>query len=52
MSGSKYFGRKLFSSPANFPGRYKAAPTARGFSHRHAANVTVQCKTDLTLKLL
>ena len=47
MSGSKYFGGKRFSSPANFPRRYKAAPTSRVFSRRHAATVTLQCKTEL-----
>ena len=50
LSGSKYFGRKLFSSPANFPRRYKAAPTSRVFSRRHAATVTLQCKTELDLQ--
>ena len=45
LSGSKYFGGKRFSS--NFPRRYKAAPTSRVFSRRHAATVTLQCKTEL-----
>ena len=35
-----------FSSPANFPRRYKAAPTSHVFSSRHAATVTLQCKTE------
>ena len=47
LSGSKYFGGKRFSSPANFPRRYKAAPTSRVFSRRHAATVTLQCETEL-----
>ena len=39
LSRSKYFGGKRFSSPANFPRRYKAAPTSRVFSHRHELDV-------------
>ena len=39
MSGSNYFGGKQFSSPANFPRRYKATPTSRVFS--------LQCETEL-----
>ena len=39
--------RDRWSSPANFPRRYKAAPTSRVFSRRHAAAVTLQCKTEL-----
>ena len=50
MSGSKYFGRKLFSSPVNFPRRYKPAPTSRVFLRRHAATVTLQCKTELDVQ--
>ena len=45
--GSKYFGRKQFPPPANFPRRYKAAPTLCVFSRRHAATVMFQCKTEL-----
>ena len=44
LFGSKYFGGKRFSAPANFPRRYKAA---RVFSSRHAATVTLQCQTEL-----
>ena len=47
LSGSKYFGGKRFSSPANFRKRYKVAPTSRVFSSRHAAILTLQCKTEL-----
>ena len=36
-----------FSSPASFPRSYKAAPTSRVFSRRHAATGTLQCKTEL-----
>ena len=50
LSGSKYFGRKLFSSPANFPRHYKAAPASRVFSRRHAVTVTLQCKTELDVQ--
>ena len=50
LSGSKYFGRKLFSSPSNFPRRYKAAPTSLAFSRRHAATVTLQCKTKFDVQ--
>ena len=49
LFGSKYFGGKRFSSPANFPRHYKAAPTLRVFSRRHAATVTLQCKTELDI---
>ena len=47
LSGSNCFGGKRFSSSANLPRRYKAAPTLRVFSRRHAATVTFQCKTEL-----
>ena len=34
-------GYRPIPSPANFPRRYKATPTSRVFSRRHAATVTL-----------